>query len=140
VAVAWTLDLLLPPDIVQLKTDRALGVGREHFEAGEVIVREGDPGDRLYVVMRGEVAAVRQGPRGETPLRTLGPGEAFGEIALIRAMPRTATVRSRTAVDLLTVDRDAFQALFATLPELRRFFERLVEQRLSGGLSPPETR
>ena len=54
VATDWTLDLILPPDIVQLKTDRALGVRREYFEAGQVIFREGDRGDWLYVVTEGE--------------------------------------------------------------------------------------
>jgi NADH dehydrogenase len=131
VALDWTLDLILPPDIVQLKTDRALGIGREHFGPDEVIFREGDRGDRLYVVVDGEVAVVQETPGGaETVLRTLGPGESFGEIALIRESPRSATVKSRTGVNVLTVDRDAFNALFATMPEMRRFFERLVEERL----------
>jgi CRP-like cAMP-binding protein len=63
-------------------------------------------------------------------LRTLGPGESFGEIALINGSPRTATVKTRTSVNVLTVDRDAFNALFASLPELRGFFQRLVTERL----------
>jgi NADH dehydrogenase len=130
VALDWTLDLLLPPDIVQLKTDAALGIGRAHFGPDEVIFREGDRGDRLYVVVDGEVAVVQDTPRGETVLRTLGPGESFGEIALLRESPRTATVKSRTGVNVLTVDRDAFNALFATVPEIRGFFERLVAERL----------
>src|SRR5436190_1477170 len=49
VATDWTLDLILPPDIVQLETRRALGVRREYFEPGQVIFREGDRGDQLYV-------------------------------------------------------------------------------------------
>ena len=114
VALDWTLDLILPPDIVQLKTGRALGVRREHFEAGEVIFREGDRGDRLYVVVDGEVEVVRHVRRGELPVQRLGPGECFGEIALVSDRPRTATVSSRTPVNVLTMDRDAFQALFAT--------------------------
>ena len=62
---AWTLDVLLPADLVQLKTGRALGVGRAHFEADEVIVREGDRADRLYVVVDGEVEVVREGAERE---------------------------------------------------------------------------
>ena len=130
VATDWTLDLLLPPDLVQLKTDKAFAIRREHFEPNEVIFREGDRGDWLYVVVEGEVAISRDVPgQGEVTLRTLGPGECFGEIALVSDQARSATVRSRSSVNLLAVDRDAFQALFTNLPPLRGFFEQLIAGR-----------
>jgi NADH:quinone reductase (non-electrogenic) len=133
VAVDWTLDLVLPPDIVQLKTDRAVGVRRQYFEPKETIFREGDRGDQLYVVVDGEVEVVKSVPgEGEVPLRRLGPGDCFGEIALVAESPRTATVRSCTPVNVLAVERDAFQALFSTLPPLRRFFEQLISERRDG--------
>jgi NADH dehydrogenase len=133
VAVDWTLDLVLPPDIVQLKTDRSLSVRREHFEPGEVVFREGDRGDRLYVVVDGEVEAVKAQAGGEeVTLRRLGPGECFGEIALVGDTTRTATVRTRTGADVLAVDRDAFHALFASFPPLRGFVENLIAERLNG--------
>ncbi len=132
VATDWTLDLLLPPDIVQLKTDRGFTIRREHYESGEIIFREGDRGDWLYIVVDGEVEVVRGVPgQDERALRRLGPGECFGEIALVSDSPRTATVRSVTSVNLLAVDRDAFQALFGNLPPLRSFFEGLIAQRLT---------
>src|SRR3989475_6190922 len=62
VAVDWTLDLLLPSEIVQIKTDRAVSIRREHFEAGQTIFREGDHGDWLYLIETGEVEACRQVP------------------------------------------------------------------------------
>ena len=130
VATDWTLDLILPPDIVQLETRRGVGVRREYFEPGQVIFREGDRGDWLYVVTEGEVEVVREnGGGGETPLRRLGRGECFGEIALVSDRPRTATVRAVSASNVLAVDRDAFQALFATLPPLKSFFESLIATR-----------
>ena len=130
VAAAWTLDLVLPTDIVQLKTDRALAVRREYFEPGQVVFREGDRGDWLYVVTEGEVEVLKNGGAAEpTPLRRLGPGECFGEIALVSDRPRSATVRATCATNVLAVDREAFQALFATLPPLRGFFESLIETR-----------
>jgi NADH dehydrogenase len=139
VAVDWTLDLVLPPDIVQLKTDRAIGIRREHVEPGQVIFREGDHGEWLYVVVDGEVE-VSQGVPGEASavLRSLGPGECFGEIALLGDHVRTATTRSPTGANLLAVDRDAFQALFSTLPPLREFFERLIAERLKQAGAPEE--
>jgi NADH dehydrogenase len=130
VATDWTLDLLLPPDIVQLKTDRALGVRREYFEPGQLIVREGDRGDWLYIVTEGEVEVLRAVPgRGDVPLRRLGQGECFGEMALVGDTARSATVRAVSATSLLAVDRDAFQAMFATLPPLRGFVEQLIASR-----------
>jgi NADH dehydrogenase len=130
VASDWTLDLILPPDIVQLDTDKPLAVRREHFEASEVIFREGDRGDALYVVVDGEVEITRDVPgQGVVPLRRLGPGECFGEIALVRETPRSATARTRSRVNVLAMDRDAFRALFAHLPPVRSFFEQLIEMR-----------
>ena len=133
VAADWTLDLVLPPDIVQLKTDRSFSVRREHFEPGEVVFREGDRGDRLYVVVDGQVDVVQHQPDGsEKTLRCLGTGECFGEIALVSDTARTATVRTRTAADLLAVDREAFHALFGNFPPLRGFVENLIAERLNG--------
>jgi NADH dehydrogenase len=130
VAVDWTLDLVLPTDIVQLKTERVPGVRREYFEAGQVVFREGDRGDWLYVVTEGEVEVLRETAAGSAaPLRRLGPGECFGEIALVCDRPRSATVRAVRATNVLAVDRDAFQALFATLPPLKGFVESLIQAR-----------
>jgi NADH dehydrogenase len=129
VATAWFLDLLLPADIVQIKTEKTPGIGREHFEANEVIVQQGDRGDRLYVITDGEVEVVRQDEKSDIVLAKLGPGECFGEMALVSDQPRMATIRSRTGVNVLTVDREAFNALFAHLPPLRGVFQQLIEQR-----------
>jgi CRP-like cAMP-binding protein len=59
----------------------------------------------------------------------LGVGECFGEIALVSDRPRTATGRAVTATNVLAVDREAFQALFATLPAMRQFVETLIAAR-----------
>jgi len=131
VAVDWTLDLLLPADIVQLRMERSVGIRREHFEPGEVICEEGGHGDWLYIIADGEVDVGKHAPgQGEVTLRRLTAGECFGEIALLGDHVRTATARSVGAVNLLAVDRDAFQALFSTLPPLRHFVERLIEERM----------
>jgi NADH:quinone reductase (non-electrogenic) len=130
VATDWTLDLFLPADIVQLKTEGQVGIRREHFEPDEVVFREGDRGDWLYVVLDGEVEVSKAvAGQGEVPLRRLGAGECFGEIALVSDQPRSATVRTVTGVNLLAVDREAFQALFSNLPPLRGVFEQLIQSR-----------
>src|SRR2546425_841301 len=131
VATDWLLDLFLPPDIVQLKTEKTAGFGREHFEPREVIFRQGDRGDRLYIVVDGEVEMLKEEPgKAEHVLARLGPGECFGEMALVNDDARMATARSVTSVNLLTVDRNGFHALFAYHPPLRQWFQRLIEQRL----------
>ena len=73
---------------------------------GDTIFREGDHGDRFYVVQDGEVDVAVDG----RPVRTLGPGAYFGEIALLRDVPRTATVTGRGAAELLALDREEFIA------------------------------
>ncbi len=131
VATDWLLDLLLPFDIVQLKTDKTPGFGREHFESKENIFRQGDRGDRLYIVVDGEVEVVRESAEsGEEILARLGPGECFGEMALVSDGARMATARSATAVNLLTIDRSGFHALFSHYPPLRQFFQQLIDERL----------
>jgi NADH dehydrogenase len=133
VATDWTLDLILPTDITQLKTGKPEGIRREYFEPNEIICRQGDRGDWLYVLVDGEVEVVKSVPgQGEVTLRKLRAGECFGEIALVSDQPRSATVRSLTSVNVLALDRDAFQALFSNLPPLRGFFEQLIEARLKG--------
>jgi hypothetical protein len=75
-----------------------------HAERGDEIVRAGDEGDRFYIVDDGTVEVVADGALQSV----LWPGESFGEIALLRDVPRTATVRAREPVVLLALTRDAF--------------------------------
>jgi MFS family permease len=74
--------------------------------AGEPILRRGDPGDRYYIVERGEVVVEPE----NRPAQVLGPAAGFGEIALLRDVPRTADVTARTDVTLLALERDDFIA------------------------------
>jgi MFS family permease len=72
--------------------------------AGTAIVREGDAGDRFYVIAAGRVAVTVHGQ----PVAGLGPGDGFGEIALLHAIPRTATVTAIDDVELLAIERGPF--------------------------------
>src|SRR3954451_19181760 len=87
---------------------------------GEPIIRQGETSDALYVIERGRARVVVAGADGtEIPLDRFGPGDSFGETALLDDVPRTATVRASTAVDPLRLDRGVFDALVRLHPEAR---------------------
>jgi CRP-like cAMP-binding protein len=83
----------------------AQGMTREEIRAGEHVVREGDDGDRFYVVLSG-MLSVSQESRG--PQSVLRPGDYFGEVALTMHMPRTASVRALTPATVASCDLATF--------------------------------
>jgi CRP-like cAMP-binding protein len=85
---------------------------REDVDAGTVLVREGEPGDRFYVLLSG-VAGVSQSALGER--RVLRAGEFFGEVALTMHVPRTATVTAMTPCTVASCDASAFDELVRPL-------------------------
>jgi len=82
----------------------ALDTQERRYEPGEILVREGEPGDAYYVLASGRVSVQQDG----RPIRELGAGEGFGEIALLRTTTRTATVTAREPVRSLVIGREAF--------------------------------
>jgi uncharacterized protein YhbP (UPF0306 family) len=79
---------------------------------GDVIVRQGGPADKFFIVAEGEVALEREGD-GAGSATTLGPGHLFGELSILRDTPREATVRATKPTKLLAMDRDTFRDLVA---------------------------
>ncbi len=95
--------------------------------AGAVVIREGDAGDRFYVLESGSVSIAR----GGLPIRTLAsPGDGFGEIALLRNVPRTATVIAEEPSVLLVLGRDAFLAAVTGHPVVGADALRIVDAHL----------
>jgi Cyclic nucleotide-binding domain/Major Facilitator Superfamily len=99
--------------------------------AGETVFRQGDPGDRFYVVAEGEVEILADG----RPTARLGPGEYFGEIALLRDVPRTAGVAARSDVGLFALERDEFIAAVTGHPASAEAADAVIGTRL-GQLRP----
>jgi len=134
VGISWFLDLFFTPDLSQLKLNLSQGVGQAHYEPGEYIFRQGDLGDALYIISQGSVEVIQEleHPKGRTQrvLATLGPGEIFGELALLQQTSRTASVRCLTGVDVLVVRRGEFGMLAAGLTAFRENLQRLATQRL----------
>ena len=81
------------------------------FRRGEVIVREGDPADRFYIIESGQVEGTQSAPDGDVHVRTMEAGEYFGEVGLLATRTRTATVRAVSEVRVMSLDRAQFQAL-----------------------------
>ena len=132
VGLSWFIDVLIPPEIVQLKLGNSQGVVQAHFEPGEAVFRQGDLGDCLYIILGGEAEVVREDSNGARQvLARLGPGEYFGEMALLNEKTRGATIRCVTAMDVLTLRKGDFKALVANLPDLRKGFESVMEKRMS---------
>ncbi|MGH9399692.1 MAG: cyclic nucleotide-binding domain-containing protein, partial [Thermoanaerobaculia bacterium] len=118
----------------------------ERVAPGQVIVREGEPGDTLYLIVQGTMRVSTRGQEGEdVALATLGAGDFFGEVALLTGRPRTATVAALTETELLALDRATVNklrgrhpAIDASLAEFHsrraeRTVEALVERMLSKG-------
>jgi hypothetical protein len=101
------------------------------FEEGAVVIREGEPGALFYIIVDGEAVASVEG----RPLRAMGPGEGFGEIALLRDVPRTATVVARSALQTLTLHRTEFLAALSNA-ESAAAAGALVRGRLQAGSWP----
>jgi CRP-like cAMP-binding protein len=100
------------------------------FARDEVIVRQGEPADNVFLIDEGEVEFVRDDPeRGTVPLARLGPTEHFGELALLGEQPYQSTARAVTEVKLLSIHRSHFDVIYARMPHLRRRIDAEAERR-----------
>ena len=91
-------------------------------EPGDVIIGEGEPGERFYINAEGRARATKDGKQ----LRGMGPGESFGEIALLRRIPRTATVTATSRVEARILAREEFLAAVTGSPESVGGAEKVV--------------
>lgn len=105
----------------------AAGSTRSLYPAGSVVIREGASGDQFHVVVAGELSVSVAGRR----IRGLGPGDGFGEIALIRDVPRTATVTTVDNVTLVSIERRAFLEALGGQARSGTIAAGLVDDRLT---------
>jgi CRP-like cAMP-binding protein len=114
-----------------LKAVLAQGRIQEHG-AGEVVFRQGEEGDQLYIVKSGvlEILAAAADGSGAQPVAYFGAGEVLGELALLTGSPRSATARSPEKAELFVIDKSVFLDLMVTLPAFARNLCLVLAKRL----------
>lgn len=104
----------------------------QEFGPGEIVVRQGDPGDRMYIVKSGVLEVFTQGADGSeaVPIAYVGVGELLGELALLTGSPRSASVRSPEHAQLFVLEKAVFMDLMETLPPFPRGLCLVLARRL----------
>jgi CRP-like cAMP-binding protein len=94
-------------------------------DAGAVLATEGDFGHEFFVIMDGTAEVLR----GDAPIAELGPGEFFGEMALLDEDRRTATVKAISPMKLLVMTRTSFRSIDRTMPQIHAAVAQAISQR-----------
>ena len=101
-------------------------VNKKAFKAGELIFTEGEPGDKLYVIIAGQIEIVAM----RHVFEVAGPGSVVGEMALIEPGPRTAAARALTDCEVVPVDEKEFLFLTKKMPEFSLHVMSILVKRL----------
>ena len=104
-------------------------LGKE-YDDGEIICRQGERGECMYVVQSGRAQVLREETSGETPIGELAAGDIFGEMAIFDKQPRSATVRAQGTARVLTLDRRAFLRRVHEDPSLAFEILKKMSQRI----------
>jgi CRP-like cAMP-binding protein len=107
--------------------DGALG---KEYDDGEIICRQGERGECMYIVQSGHARVLREEASGETPIGELAAGDIFGEMAIFDKQPRSATIRAQGAARVLTLDRRAFLRRVHEDPSLAFEILKKMSQRI----------
>ncbi len=100
------------------------------YANGEIIVRQGDSGDCMFAIQKGQIEVVRRGKDGEVRVATLEEGEIFGEMAIFEREVRSATVRALGEARVLTVDKKTFLRRVQEDPSLAFNLVRMMSRRI----------
>jgi len=113
----------------------AVKLAVQPFHRGDALVRQGDRGDAFYIVREGQVDVLSRENGRSRRVTTLGPGEYFGEIALLRDQPRMATVRGRREGSVWRLERPDFRDLLGRYLDLDAQLAGIAEARVPRGHS-----
>ncbi len=104
-------------------------LGKDYADR-EVIVKQGEPGNCMYVVQEGQVEAVAESDGREMRLRTMGPNDFFGEMALFGTEKRSCTIRAVGKARVLTIDKKSFLGGIQEDPSLAFRIVKVMSQRI----------
>jgi cAMP-dependent protein kinase regulator len=100
------------------------------FEAGDILVAEGAPGDSMFILTDGIVKAFVRNPKGHyMKVKDLMEGDFFGEISVLTGKPRTATITAATHVEVLELGKPTLDSITKQYPRVREVLKKFQEQR-----------
>jgi CRP-like cAMP-binding protein len=128
IAFDWLWQMFFPRDIVQLNLWQTERLNHAHYEAGQYVFHKGDPGDKFYLVERGRAGVYLEesGP----PIAVLGPGDHFGEGALLSGAARSASIRAEEPLDVLVLGQQSFAQLTHHCAALKAVMEGTWQERV----------
>ncbi|MBX3301436.1 MAG: FAD-dependent oxidoreductase [Nitrospira sp.] len=130
VAFDWTWELFFPRDLAHPRGNQTERVARAHYRSGDFIFVEGEPAMSFYVIEQGEVEVLRRDSTGQQHLvAVFGPGEFFGEIALLDGTVRIGSVRARTVVEVLVMGKEVFSQISGALTPFRHLIAQALRWR-----------
>ena len=130
VAFDWTWELFFPRDLAHPKINQTERIARAHYRSGDFIFVEGEPAMSFYVIEQGEVEVLRRDATGQHRLLAVfGPGEFFGEVALLDGTVRIGSVRARTAVEVLVMGKEVFSQISGALTPFRNLVAQALRWR-----------
>lgn len=135
IATDWFMNLIFPPDLVQLRVAGTSGITQQRFQVGEVVFNRGDVGDSVYAIQEGECEVLREADGQLEVIAVLGPASFFGEMAVLGDCYRNATIRARTPLRVLSMSKSDFNKVREMVPAFAAVFANLAERRGRPGAS-----
>jgi len=131
VGLDWGWDLIFPRDLGTFRTGQTQQLAGAYYRPGDFIYRQGDPANFFYAIEEGEVEVLRstESNQTNTPFAFLGPGDFFGDAALLQDPSYQVTTRARTVVRAKAMSRNVFSGLAGTMAPSRGILAELVKRR-----------
>ena len=119
--------------------DRSHQTTHSHYSQGQKVFSQGDLASGFFIILRGQVAVIRETGGIYESVATLGPGEYFGEMSLLYGVRHTATIQAMSAVDVVQMNGTDFTTLVNSSFDFKELFSGIMRERLSGlGVEIPD--
>jgi NADH dehydrogenase len=131
VGLDWGWDLIFPRDLGTFRTGQAQQLAGAYYRPGDFIYRQGDPANFFYAIEEGEVEVLRstEGNQANAAFAFLGPGDFFGEAALLQDPSYEVSTRARSVVRVQAMSRNVFSRMAGTMAPSRGILAELVRRR-----------